>query len=162
MITVGNNKPNNLASEKAPSGLDGLVESLCESYEIPASIVPKMKSGLEDALYEFLTKFIADNNLRMNESAGATIAVDNILKDRDSAIDSILESARINGVVSVTHEGNLLLSLVNISESITYQLGEVDINQLDSNALVEAWKCSDISQVRPLLESIFNQLGEER
>ena len=159
LITVGNQKSAPMSAEDTPKGLDSLVESVCESYHIPASVVPEMKTGLENALYEFLSKFISDNNIKMNESTGVVIPVDDILENIQSATDSILESARVNGIVSLTCKGEHILSVMNISESITYQLGNIDVDKLDSDSLLEAWKCTELEQVRPLLTSALNQLS---
>lgn len=162
MITVGNQKSSSVASEKASStGLDGLVESVCESYHIPASIVPEMKSGLEDALYEYLSKFISDNNIKMNESTGVTIPIEDMLEDIQSATNSILESIRINGVVSLTNNGDHVLSIMNISESMTYQLGSIDADKINSDSLLEAWKCTELDQLRPLLNDVLTYCRKE-
>lgn len=162
LITVGNQKSSSIVSDKTPNtGLDNLVESVCESYNIPASIVPKMKTGLEDALYEYLSKFISDNNIKMNESIGVTIPIEGMLEDIQSATNSILESIRINGVVSLTNNGEHVLSVMNISESMTYQLGNVDVDKLSSDSLLEAWKCSELDQLKPLLNDVLTYCRKE-
>lgn len=162
MITVGNQQSSPAtSSEHSSTSLDTLVESVCESYHIPASIVPEMKSGLENALYEFLNKFISDNNIKMNESAGVTIPVDEMLEDIQSAIDSILESARFNGTVSLTHSGKPILNVMNESDSITYQVGNIDVDKISSDSLLEAWKCTELEQLRPLLTDVLNYCRKE-
>lgn len=162
MITVGNQKSSSVSDEKVHSnGLDGLVESVCESYSIPASIVPEMKSGLEDALYEYLSKFLSDNNIKMNESTGVTIPIEDMLEDIQSATDSILESIRINGIVSLTNNGDHVLSIMNISESMTYQLGSIDADKINSDSLIEAWKCTELDQLRPLLNDVLTYCRKE-
>ena len=162
MITVGNQQSNLIPNnEQGINDLDTLVESICESYHIPASILPGMKSGLENALYEFLSKFISDNHLEMTESAEVIIPVDGMLEDPHSAIDSILESARFNGTVSLTHKGEPILNVVNISESITYQLGKIDVDKINPDSLLEAWKCNELEQLRPLLKDVLDYCRKE-
>ena len=162
MITVGNQQSTSMSStEQNNTGLDALVESVCESYRISASIVPDMKSGLENALYEFLSKFISDNHIKMNESTGVTIPVDEMLEDIQSATDSILESARFNGTVNLTHKGEPILNVVNMSESITYQVGKVDVDKINPDSLLEAWKCTELEQLRPLLKDVLNYCRKE-
>jgi hypothetical protein len=163
MITVSDNKIDTKVNTDidASKGLDGLIESICESYDIPASSISEMKSGLENVLYEFLTKFISDNNIVTNESAGVDILIDDFVGSNNSIIDMILESIRFNGIVNVKCNGDNLINLVNISESITYQLGKVEVDDIDSDDLIEAWRCTDAEKLRPLLTSIVNQSKKE-
>ena len=162
LITANGKNPNKASANESHGGLDALVESVCESYHIPASSVPEMKSGLENALYEYLSKFISDHNIKMNESTGVVIPVDDMLENLDESVNQILESTRVNGLVSLTHAGQHILSLVNISESITYQVGNsVDIDKLDSDSLLEAWKCDDIDHLRPLVTGVLSQIARK-
>lgn len=141
-------------------GLDKLIESVGASYNIPASIIPDMKSGLESALYEYLFKFISENNIQLNESAGVGIKLDSAIENGN--VDIILESARLNNVVNVTYKGKDMIKIINMPESITYQLGEsVDVSKITPTELVEAWKCKDLANMKPLLLSLINTIKEE-
>ena len=52
----------NLDKDDKIRSLDKLVESLCESYNIPSSKVEEMRSGLEDALSSYLNEFLSNNS----------------------------------------------------------------------------------------------------
>lgn len=144
------------------NNLDGLVNSFCKLYDVPASLIPKMKSGLEETLYQYLSKFLSENGIRkVEESSGVDYDIPEDL-DTDSVVSRIVESARMNGVVNVKYNGNNLISLINISESMTYSLGEsLDISKLSSDHLIEAWKCEDVLEAKSLLKDIINLTREE-
>ena len=144
------------------SGLENLISAMQESYHIPASLVSKMRSGLENTLYEYLAGFVVENGLseQVQTESSHLLVLPDELGDTDSILSSISESCRLNSHVQIQYKGRNLLSICNESESATYQLGDVDIDKLDSSALLEAWNCPDIDHMIPLVRGILDQLKE--
>lgn len=131
--------------------LDQLVESLGAAYAIPSSRVDKMKSGLENVLYEYLSGFLSDsNNLKPDE--------DEVIRlDRSTGTDRIVECIRLNETVILYECQQELVRFNNSPEGIKYQFVGLDAGSIPSDLLIESWNCQSADEMVPLINYILSR-----
>lgn len=154
VIRVIENK-NKVDADKASSGLDNLIDSICKSYSIPPSRVDELKSGLVDIVSSYLNRFLGSLSINESEDNALNIEISELTGDLKSKIEYILNSLRLSEEVVLTQNGGEVIRFKNDPDGITYELTDLDLDLIDIDNLVLAWKCDDLVKVAPLLSDIL-------
>ena len=136
----------NLDKDDKIRSLDKLVESLCESYNIPSSKVEEMRSGLEDALSSYLNEFLSNNSSSNDEI---------IRLDRSVGLDRILECIRLHNSVILYECQSPLIEFANNPDGIKYKFLRMDVSSVPTDLLIESWNCKDAKELSPLITYIL-------